>query len=184
MHKIMIIRHAEKHQHGSHGHGVTEDGRHARHELTVQGWERAAALVRFFAPADASHKGSPIQTPRSIFASNATRQSPSLRAMHTARPLADALGIEINHDFAEGEEEGLVSAVVMAPSPVLIVWHHGGISKLAREIAGEQIGCPRQWPDDRFDVVWIVERGGVHGGAWNFSQVAQCLLPDDCPDVF
>ena len=46
MHKIMIIRHAEKHQHGSHGQGVTEDGRPARHELTVRGWQRAAALVQ------------------------------------------------------------------------------------------------------------------------------------------
>ena len=183
LHKIMIIRHAEKHQHGSHGHGVTEDGRHARHELTVQGWERAAALVRFFAPAGAAHKGSAIQAPRSIFASNATRESPSLRAMHTAGPLADALGIEINHDFAEGEEDAVAAAALTAPSPALIVWHHGGICRLARKIAGEQIACPRRWPDARFDVVWILERS-AHGGAWSFSQVAQCLLPDDCSDVF
>ena len=184
MHKIMVIRHAEKHQHGSHGQGVTEDGRPARHELTVQGWERAAALVRFFAPAGATHTGSAIQTPRSIFVSDATRHSPSLRAMHTAGPLADALGIEVNHDFVEGEEDELASVVLRAPSPVLIVWHHGGISKLARKIAGEQIACPNRWPDDRFDVVWVFERGGAHGGAWSFCQVAQCLLPDDCSDVF
>ena len=180
MHKIMIIRHAEKHQHGSHGHGVTEDGHQAPHELTVRGWQRAAALVQLFAPAQ--HKISAIQTPRSIFASNATRHSPSLRAMHTAGPLAAQLGLEINHDYAEGEEEALVSAVLAAPSPVLIVWHHGHILSLARKIAGERIACPGRWPDDRFDVVWIIEGNGAHGG-WSFSQVAQCLLPDDCPDV-
>jgi hypothetical protein len=30
-------------------------------------------------------------------------------------------------------------------------------------------------------MVWILDR---HGSGWSFSQVAQCLLPDDCPDVF
>src|SRR5256885_1434292 len=48
--KIMIIRHAEKHQHGSRDRGVAEDGRPAHHELTVRGWQRAGALVHLFAP--------------------------------------------------------------------------------------------------------------------------------------
>jgi phosphohistidine phosphatase SixA len=183
MHKIMIIRHAEKHQHGIQSHGVTEDGRPARHELTVRGWQRAGALVHFFAPHGMLPKDSPIQTPRSIFASNATKQSPSLRAMHTAGPLAAALGIAVNHDFAEDQESALAAAVAAAPSPVLIVWHHGHIAKLAKEIAGGQFKCPAHWPDDRFDVVWILERHGTPGGGWSFSQCAQCLLPDDRPDV-
>jgi broad specificity phosphatase PhoE len=182
MHKIMIIRHAEKHQHGSHGRGVTEDGSPSTHELTVRGWQRAAALAQLFAPGGARHSASAIQTPRSIFASNATKQSPSLRAMHTAGPLAAELGIEVNHDYADGEEDNLVFVVLAAPSPVLIVWHHAHISKLARKIAGDRIACPDQWPDDRFDVVWILERNGAHDG-WSFTQVAQCLFPDDCTDV-
>jgi hypothetical protein len=182
VHKIMIIRHAEKHQPGSHGLDVTEDGHPASHELTVRGWQRAAALVQLFAASGAKHNASAIQTPRSIFASNATKQSPSLRAMHTAGPLAAQLGIAVNHDYAEGEEDDLVPAVLAAPSPVLIVWHHAHISMLARKIAGEHIACPHQWPDDRFDVVWILERGGAHDD-WSFFQIAQRLLPDDCSDV-
>jgi broad specificity phosphatase PhoE len=177
MRKIMIIRHAEKHQHGIHGHGVDEDGHPARHELTIRGWERAGALVRLFTlPPDG-----PIERPRTIFASNATRESPSLRAMHTAGPLAEALGLDVNHHFAEGEEERLGAAVLTAPSPVLIVWHHGCIARLAHKIAGMDIGCPGHWPDERFDLVWILERD-AHG-RWAFSQAAQCLLPGDCPDV-
>jgi phosphohistidine phosphatase SixA len=182
MHKIMIIRHAEKHEPGI--HGVTEEGRPAPHELTVRGWERAAALVSFFAPHGALPRDPQIQTPRSIFASNATKQSPSLRAMHTAGPLAAALGIRINHDYAENEELGLAAAISDAPSPVLIVWHHGHIARLVKQIAGAQIVCPSHWPEDRFDVVWILARTGADGGSWSFSQVAQCLLPGDCPDVF
>ena len=184
MQKIMIIRHAEKHQHGSNGRGVTEDGRPARHELTVRGWQRAGALVPLFTKPSSIHKNSLIETPRSIFASDATKQSPSLRAMHTAGPLAAALGIVVNHDYAEGEEAELAAAVSAAPSPVLVVWHHGHICGLTKEIAGKHIACPPDWPDERFDVVWILERHGALGGAWTFSQVAQCLLSDDCPDVF
>ena len=180
--KIMIIRHAEKHQHGSHGHGITEDGHPARHELTVRGWQRAGALVPLFAPACGIPKDSRVQTPRSIFASNATKQSPSLRAMHTAGPLAAALDIEVNHDFAEGEEAILAAAASAAPSPVLIVWHHNHICLLAKAIAGPQLECPTHWPDDRFDVIWILEHG-AHAGKWTFFQVAQRLLPDDRPEL-
>jgi broad specificity phosphatase PhoE len=180
MHKIMIIRHAEKHQHG-YGRGVTEDGRPAPHELTVRGWQRAAALVHFFVPIGTAPNGSPIQPPRSIFASNATKQSPSLRAMHTVGPLAATLGIRVNHDYAEDQEAQLAAAVFTAPSPVLIAWHHGHIAKLTKQIAGEHLACPSHWPDERFDVVWVLDR---HNSGWSFAQVAQCLLPDDCPDVF
>jgi phosphohistidine phosphatase SixA len=180
--KIMIIRHAEKHQHGSHGLGITEDGRPSRHELTVRGWQRAAALVQLFAPVGGRAPKGAIQTPKSIFASNATKQSPSKRAMHTAGPLAAALGIEVNHDYAESEEAALAAAVFTAPSPVLIVWHHGHIARLVKEIAGQQFECPTHWPDDRFDVIWILERDAGRPGKWLFSQVAQCLFPDDCTD--
>jgi len=183
MHKIMIIRHAEKHQPGDHGRGVTEDGRPAHHELTVRGWQRAAALIHLFTPPRAGSSGSLIQIPRSIFASDATKQSPSLRAMHTVGPLAAALGLPVNHDYAEDEEDVLAAAALVAPSPVLIAWHHGHICRLVREIAGKHAKYPSHWPDDRFDVIWILERQSEHGGTWNFSQVAQCLLPDDCPDT-
>src|SRR2546430_3960786 len=81
--KIMIIRHAEKHQHGSRDRGVNEDGRPAHHELTVRGWQRAGALVHLFAPPGGLPAGSRIHTPRSIFASDATGDSPSLRAMRS-----------------------------------------------------------------------------------------------------
>jgi len=181
--KIMIIRHAEKHQHGSYGLCVSEDGHACRHELTVRGWERAAALINLFAPAGTGAAGSVIHTPRSIFASDATAQSPSLRAMHTAGPLAAALGIQVNHDYAEGDEAALAAAVHASPLPTLIVWHHLGIPKLARKIAGGEIECPAQWPEDRFDLVWILERNNARASTWAFSQIAQRLLPGDCPDV-
>ena len=174
----MIIRHAEKHQHGSHDRGITEDGRPSHHELTVRGWQRAAALVHFFAPPGGFPAGSTLQTPRAIFASDATRDSPSLRAMHTVKPLADALKLAVHHQYAEEEEATLAPVVLAAPSPVLIAWHHGSIPRLVKAIAGKLPSCPTHWPDERFDMVWILERKDAHGG-WSFSQMPQRLLPGD-----
>lgn len=184
MHKIMLIRHGEKHTQGGRDHGITADGRRANHELTVRGWQRAGALVGFFAPAAGHHKDSRIQTPRSIFASDATKDSPSRRAMHTAGPLADMLGISINHDYAEDHETALAAAVLAASSPVLIVWHHGNIPKLVRKIAGHHFECPAHWPDDRFDMVWILDCNGAGTSAWTLSKVPQRLLPGDGAEVF
>ena len=67
----MIIRHAEKHN-GGRERGVNLEGIHTKHELTVRGWLRAGALVRFFAPIGGTPPGFPISTPRSIFAAAAT----------------------------------------------------------------------------------------------------------------
>ena len=180
--KIMIIRHAEKHQHGSHDRGVSEDGRPAHHELTVRGWQRAGALVHFFAPPGGLPDDSRIQTPRSIFASDATRDSPSLRAMHTVGPLATALNIAVNHAYAEEEEAALAAVVVTAPSPALIAWHHNAIPRLVMEIAGKPPDCPVHWPDDRFDLIWILERSAPRA-PWSFYQATQRLLPGDGIDV-
>jgi hypothetical protein len=97
--------------------------------------------------------------------------------MHTAGPLATALGIKVNHNYAEDEEHALVDAVLTAPAPVLIVWHHGKIPTIARIIAGPTISCPVHWPDDRFDMVWILDRDGA--GIWTLSQIPQRLFRDD-----
>jgi hypothetical protein len=177
----MIIRHGEKHN-GTRERGVNIEGFHTKHELTVRGWQRAGALVPFFSPAGGMPEGSPISTPKSILASAATPKSPSLRAQHTVLPLAQALGVQINKSHAEGEEEAAAMAALAAPGPVLISWHHSHIPILARAIAGPELGFPQSWPDDRFDVVWILDRLEDADVRWRFTQVAQCLFAHDRPE--
>ena len=176
MTRVMIIRHAEKHN-GLGERGVSLDGLRTKHELTVRGWQRAGALVRYFAPVGGLPPGAPISTPRTIFASAATPKSPSLRPKHTVEPLAAVLGVTINVDHPEGEEAAVAAAAVAAPGPVLISWHHSHIPRLARAIAGSPLDCPHEWPEDRFDVVWILDRDDA--GAWAFSQAAQLLFAGD-----
>lgn len=181
MQRIMLIRHAEKHFDGSPERSVAPDGSQEKHHLTVRGWLRAGALVRYFAPAGGLPAGSPISTPASIFASAATPKSPSLRAQHTVEPLAELLGIKINHDYADGEEKALVPAVLAAKGPVLISWHHSHLIRLTVYLAGPDVPCPRDWPDDRFDVVWILDRDAP-AAPWRFSQVAQQIFAYDRPE--
>lgn len=174
----MIIRHAEKPGDTEPDHGVSISGSHDRHDLTVRGWQRAGALVRFFAPVVPLSADAPVSTPRSVFASAATARSPSLRAKHTVKPLAAMLGVPVEDRFVNGDEAGVAAAALAAPSPVLIAWHHNYIVRLARAIGGGALGCPDDWPDDRFDMVWVLDR--ADSGGWSFTVVAQRLLPQDC----
>ena len=172
----MIIRHAEKPSGESSIRGVTIQGSHDRHDLSVCGWQRAGALVRYFAPLCGTAAWG-ISTPRSIFASAAITTSPSLRAQHTVGPLAAELGLRVNTDYAVGDEGGLASAALQSPNPVLIAWHHNHIPPLVRAIAGAAPNCPEHWPDGRFDMVWILDH--TVDGAWTFFQCMQRLLPHD-----
>lgn len=132
--------------------------------------------MRFFAP----HRGrpaDPLSIPCSIFASAATPDSPSLRAKHTVTPLAEDLGLAVHAHFADGEEEQVASALLAAAGPTLVAWHHHSIPALVRAIAGDVAGCPLDWPDDRFDLVWVLERSA--DGRWSFSQAVQRLLAYD-----
>ena len=45
--KIMLIRHAERPSADKSIRGVTQEGIKNKEELTVRGWQRAGALVRF-----------------------------------------------------------------------------------------------------------------------------------------
>jgi hypothetical protein len=181
MPRIMIIRHAEKHTYGGGvDRSVGANGVHTKHELTVRGWLRAGALAPFFAPVGGLPEGAPVSTPKTIFASAATRKSPSLRPQHTVQPLADLLRIRIDTSFACGREPALAARALEAPGPVLIVWHHSHICDLARMIApGAPI--PREWPDERFDVVWVLDRHDDPAAAWTFSQAPQRLFAYDSP---
>jgi hypothetical protein len=179
MQRIMIIRHAEKPLNGRADRSVCINGFHAKHELTVRGWQRAAALVRFFTTASDEH---PVSPPRSIFAAAATAVSPSLRSQRTVEPLSAALGVAINLDHAEHEEASLAAAALAAEPPVLIAWHHHSIPDLVRMIAGDALPCPPAWPDDRYDLLWTLDRAGPAAG-WTFRQAPQRLFGHDRPDI-
>jgi hypothetical protein len=65
---------------------------------------------------------------------------------------------------------------------VLVCWEHSHIPDLASALPlAEGTVIPKQWPDDRFDVIWTFARATDH--AYSFTQVPQLLLPGDADTV-
>jgi len=83
-----------------------------------------------------------------------------------------------NVDFTVGNEADLVGAAKAAPGAVLIAWHHEKIPAVANAIVGDARTCPQDWPNERFDMIWVFDREAGHA-AWHFSQVPQLLIAGD-----
>ncbi len=178
--KIMLIRHAEKPDEKTNVNGVDEAGTPNPHQLSVRGWQRAGALVRFFAPAGHACAKN-IETPSAIFAARPTNGANSLRPLNTVAPLAAALGIEVNHDFGRGEEAALIEMVKNVGGTVLICWGQDPMAEIVRQISQNAETLPQAWPKRRFDLVWVLDRGN---NGWRFSQASQLVLPGDIPPSY
>jgi hypothetical protein len=172
----MFIRHAEKPD--ATAAGVTPAGTPDKEDLIVQGWQRAGALGRFFAPVDPATRVKGISQPGIIYAAMVNAKSSSLRPQHTVGPLAGLLNLTVDICYGEGDEPALAKAAIAAAQtmPVLIAWQHQDIPTIIKAINGHHLG-PHKWPGDRFDLVWVLDGDGK--GGWTFSQVPQLLLPGD-----
>jgi len=179
--KIMIIRHAEKPSDDGLIAGVSQDGTPESKELIARGWQRSGALVRFFAPTAGSFSHALLATPDVIFASGVAKHSDSLRPQHTVLALAEFLGQQIDLSHAKGEENALVADAIARRGNVLISWEHEAIPAIAGQIAGNSMIYPQKWPSERFDLVWVFDRG-LGATNWTFTQVPQMLLPGDVSD--
>jgi len=187
--KIMLIRHAEKPEGTI--QGVDVNGNDGQEFLVVQGWQRAGALVRFFAPSSAQFQRPGIDQPQSLFASGPVSKkekkagggSKSYRPEQTVTPLSQFLGtaVQLNLNFAEGEETQVAAAAVACAGVVLIAWQHEEIPAIADAILEQTGVVPPKWPGERFDVVWVFDLQA--DGQYSFSQVPQMLLAGDLPSV-
>ncbi|BEH22859.1 Uncharacterised protein [Burkholderia pseudomallei] len=181
--KIMIIRHAEKPEHHVVA-GVDLQGQPDTKSLTPQGWQRAGALVQFFAPGDDGAPPPPLARPMHLFAAYAdpATDDDSKRPYQTLGPLSAYLGPTASIDDSCGKDElqKLVDKVSGLVGTVLIAWEHRRIPSVARLLVEPGVHVP-DWPDDRFDVVWVFDR---QGSAWQLTQVPQLLLAGDRSTTF
>ncbi len=172
----MLIRHAERPNADKSLRGVGFDGRKDKESLTVRGWQRAGALVRFFAPVDDHFVQPGLARPASLYACKAAPEDPSLRPQHTLVPLAELLEIDLNRDHFSGDEIALVKDMLSREGPALAAWKQDGMHLIANEILRDQTTAPQFWPYGRHDFVWIFDRRGER---WTFSQAPQLLLAGD-----
>ncbi len=175
---VMFIRHGEKPGDDGPPHGINHQGEHDPHSLSVRGWTRAGALTGLFAYAPtASHPH--IVVPERMVATKITSDYRSRREVDTATPLARRLGIAIDEDFDHGQAKALSQSILADRRPTLVVWHHGSMPDLLAHftvINSEDV--PKQWPHDRFDLIWVLVREPDSGG-YRFVSVEQGLLEGD-----
>lgn len=176
--KIMIIRHAEKRLPDDGVEGVESSGAPNKHDLTVRGWQRAGALVRFFAQRPGHKCVDGIATPNALFAPGIVEENHGLRPQHTLVPLSELLNNKqpINTKFGLDDFAALVQAAEAVEGIALIAWEHKRIPMIAAQLPVVSGHIPKRWPGNRFDIVWVFDR--VPGG-WSFKQVPQLLLAGD-----
>lgn len=180
--KIMIVRHGEKPDKNRDVRGVDADGGHDKNDLSPQGWQRSGALIRFFHPTSGQYSHPALAKPDAVFAAAPAGHVQSLRSKNTVESVADSLHVRLNLKFTKGDENKLVQEVLATSGVVLIAWEHKAILDIARMILGNAQSSPQNWPDSRFDLVWVFDAPAEQTG-WRFTQVPQLLLPHDSPHV-
>lgn len=176
--KIMIVRHAEKPVDGE-PLGVRASGHADPESLTPRGWQRAGALTQLFAPAGGRFAHPALATPTAILATRSEEgDGASRRPKQTVRPLADLLALPLDHRFAKGEEAAAAAFVLSSTGVVLVSWVHERIPAIVAALPGAP--AAPDWPEDRFDVVWVLDP--APGGGWTLTQVPERLLAGDRDD--
>lgn len=178
----MIIRHGEKPANVPPPHGVTPHGEPDRESLSVRGWQRAGALAAFFAPSDDHFQQPLLATPDRVFAVRVAPGSESRRHQQTVAPLLEKLGDAAvsNFDYAKDHEHELADAILAGQDIVLVCWEHERIPHIARHIPinPQSPDPPGDWPEDRYDLVWVFELDPA-SSTYRFTIVPQLLLAGD-----
>jgi hypothetical protein len=137
------------------------------------------------APSNGRLQNSALATPRFVFASRLDKHKGSKRPQQTITPLVNTLGkgVSVNLEHGIGEESDLAAAAIACNGAVLISWAHHEIPAivqclpLSKRIAAT---VPSEWPDVRFDLVWVFDLNPTSHD-YRFSQQPQLLLSGDKP---
>jgi hypothetical protein len=98
--------------------------------------------------------------------------------VETLQPLASRLGLVVDSRFLKADVRALAMALAEIEGVTLVSWEHHLIPTIALALVGHPAVVPTVWPDDRFDIVWVLERP-TPGAAFTFRQVPQLLLAGD-----
>jgi hypothetical protein len=150
--------------------------------LLVQGWARAGALVSLFAPQTSSGAPAPVPPgltrPTTVYAAD-PNSGGSERPAETITQVAAVLGVTPDEQYAKGDESDLATALLATSGPQPVAWEHESIQDILAGLGTITPTPPAAWPDDRFDLVWVLT---ANGNGWDFTQVPQMLLAGDSTD--
>jgi hypothetical protein len=177
---VCLIRHAEKQLGDGPPKSVSIDGLLDPESLTPRGWQRAGALIGLFVPRP-DGSGAILPTPDHLFASKLGPHSQSQRPRETLEPLSQRLRLPIDASYVQDELDGLERAIQACRGHVLVAWEHKRIPLIAARLVGDPASVPSVWPDDRYDVIWVLEPAPSSGGLL-LRQIPELLLSGDRPD--
>ena len=147
--------------------------------LTARGWERAGALACFFSPSHGPLQNPNLAVPQHLFATKVGPNSLSKRPQETITPLSGKLNqLAINTTYLKNEHAEMAKVATACPGVVLICWEHHLIPAIANQLLGNSSTAPQQWPNDRFDLVWVFDWNAA-SQSYSFQQIPQCLLSGD-----
>jgi hypothetical protein len=173
---IVLMRHAEKPE--GEQHGVDERGHEDAQALSVRGWQRAGALVRWLVPL---YRPAPFGLPAGLWAAASTPAHPSHRPALTLAPLARLLSEPVRLDLDPHDLEAAAATLLAQPGTQVVSWRHDDLPALAvaiaRRVGVNTASVPAQWPADCFDQAWVFERQPAP--PWLLGSVAQQLLDGD-----
>ena len=174
----MLLRHAEKPAKDNAPYGVTRKGERSKESLEVRGWQRAGALANLFVPANGHFDHSALVTPQFLYASKPLRRKGSRRPLETITPLAEKLSLKVNSTFQRSQLVSMVEDAFSRKGVVLICWQREYIPDIAALILGGKNIAPSEWPENRFDVIWVFDLQRS-SSTYKFRQVPQELLAGD-----
>lgn len=174
----MVIRHGEKPAKDGEPYGVTQKGKRTKESLEVRGWQRAGGLAQLFAHGSDHSQRAALASPRFLFASKPLKRKGSRRSIETITPLAEKLALKINSTFQRNQYAQLIEEAVACNGVVLICWQQEYIPQIASTILGKEDVAPADWPDNRFDMIWVFDLDRSTG-KYRFKQIPQKLLNGD-----
>ena len=79
------------------------------------------------------------------------------RPIETVEPLAEAIGVEVQHDIEDKDFEDLVEDIFSDSAyhgkTVVICWHHGTLPAIAALLGAPAGSYPDPWPDDTYNII-------------------------------
>lgn len=133
--RILLLRHSEK-------TGKLDDI-----YLSKAGEKRAERLASYI----------PQVFGRPDFIYAAARSKRSIRSMETVKPLAAALGIEVQYHIEDKDFKSLVTEIFSKSEyrgkTIVICWHHGKLPEIAALLGAPQGSHPNPWPQDCFNLI-------------------------------
>ena len=145
---VLLIRHAEK-----------PLGDQKLSDLAPEGFHRADLLPTLFLAPAGSTKPPRFPRPDAIFATDTSKHSN--RPIETVTPLARALRLRIDHEYADSEVAAIAKELLSgkyAGKVVLVCWHHGELPHLAEALGVSN--APKKWDDNVFDKIWMIQWAG------------------------